>query len=114
MRFLVDENVDVGLISFLRRLRHDARRVPSGAGNGFVFALAGKESRILITHDSNFSNSERYPPEKSAGIIWLKIEPRDLGLIQRALAKLLLRIFSHRQFAEKLWIVGAGEFESMP
>ena len=36
MRFLIDEDVDVRLIGLLRRLGHEAKRVPSGAKNGAV------------------------------------------------------------------------------
>lgn len=64
MRLLVDENVDVKVIAFLKRLGHDAVRVPSGTKNGAVMRLAVEERRALVTRDSDFADSARFPPAR--------------------------------------------------
>lgn len=62
MRFLVDEDVDVRVIRVLKRLGHEAQRVPPGATNGTVIQLARRAGRVLLTRDSDFTNIALYPP----------------------------------------------------
>ncbi|TPW21395.1 MAG: hypothetical protein FD126_727 [Elusimicrobia bacterium] len=92
MRFLVDENVHLGVVDFLLSLGHDAERVPSGIRNGKVIALAVKKDRILMTHDKDFQDEVRYPTVGTAGIICLRIHPPRLP----ALTESLRRLFSER------------------
>ena len=51
MQFLIDENVPIQIIGWLKSCGHDAMRVPAGIQNGKVLALAIAEKRILITQD---------------------------------------------------------------
>ena len=73
MRFLIDEDVDIRIIRVLKKLGHDVRRVPSGTQNGSVIQLARHEHRILITRDSDFTDTKLYPPHRHLGIIHLEI-----------------------------------------
>lgn len=110
MRFLVDEGVDVRIIGALRRLGHDARRVPAGTTNGSVMRLALRESRALITRDSDCANTATYPPDRTAGIIYLAIHPPWLKnllpplkqfLQERAELELAGSAFIYRSFAAR-------------
>lgn len=89
MRFLVDEDVDVRIIGVLKRLGHDARRVPSGTTNGAVIRLAHRESRVLLTRDADFTDVGLYPPSRHRGIIRLAIHPPRLDRIVPVLTRLL-------------------------
>ena len=89
MQFLIDEDVDVRVIKVLKRLGHEARRVPSGTTNGSVLRLAHRERRILITRDSDFTNTTMYPPSRYSGIIHLAIHPPWLENIAPPLTQLL-------------------------
>ena len=114
MRFLVDEDVDVRLIGVLRRLGHDARRVPSGTQNGAVIRLAQEDGRILISRDADFTDEGRYPPSRSAGIIHVDIHPPRLPPITSAL-KALLAVTPEAEFAGRLFVLdetGYSDFSS--
>jgi len=89
MRFLIDEDVDVRLLGALRRWGHEATRVPSGTQNGAVMRLAQEERRVLITRDADFTDSAKYPPSHTSGIIHVDIHPPRIGLITPSLSKLL-------------------------
>ena len=114
MRFLIDEDVDVRLIGALRRLGHDARRVPPGSQNGAVIRLAREDGRVLITRDADFTDEGRYPPSSSAGIIHIDIHPPRLAPIASALKTLLTEV-PHTAFAGKLFVLdetGYSDFSS--
>lgn len=104
MLALIDEDVHVKVISWLKENGHDAVRVPSGTKNGEVIKLAQNESRVLITRDSDFANRFLYPPDKLGGIIVLKIHPPKLEGLLKAL-KMLLDEFPKHDFAGKLIIL---------
>ena len=89
MRFLLDENVHVGVGAFLQGKSHDVNRVPSGIKNGEVIALAIAERRILLTQDKDFLDAKHYAPQKGSGVICLRIHPPVLGQIVQALEGLL-------------------------
>ncbi|PIQ83060.1 MAG: hypothetical protein COV76_00530 [Candidatus Omnitrophica bacterium CG11_big_fil_rev_8_21_14_0_20_64_10] len=105
MRFLLDEDVHVKLIDWLKEAGHDAIRVPSGFKNGQVIGLARTESRVLITRDKDFSNRFMYPPEKSAGVVVLSIHPPQLDKLISALTLLLEKLPSEKDFSGKLIIL---------
>jgi predicted nuclease of predicted toxin-antitoxin system len=58
MKFLLDENVDYRLASFLSTLGYDVKAIPQDYPYGLfdheVLAIAYKEKRILITNDKDF------------------------------------------------------------
>ena len=115
MRLLVDENVDVRVIGLLTKLGHEAVRVPSGTKNGAVIRLAIQERRVLITRDSDFTDSGRYPPARCPGIIHLDIHPPHFEKIAPALRSFLSSV-SEEEMAGKLFIVsedGYDEFRQL-
>src|SRR5437762_2581385 len=75
MRFLVDENVPIQVIAWLKEKNHDAKRVPPGTKNGNVLALAAAESRVVVTQDRDFANRIQYPPTHYQGVIIFRIHP---------------------------------------
>jgi hypothetical protein len=58
MRFLLDENADARLVSYLTDQGHDVTQIatdyPSGLPDEQVLSLAHQEGRILITNDKDF------------------------------------------------------------
>src|SRR3989338_1146921 len=67
------------VIRLLISLGSDVIRTPKGFKNGQVFQLAKKEARILLTQDKDFSDSKRYPPSLTAGIICLRVFPPTIA-----------------------------------
>lgn len=93
MKFLLDENIPRAVFSFLESLGHDVQNLQiigkTGIRNGEVFGLAQAEDRILLTFDRHFGNVLVYPPEESAGIIVLRINPPTAENAVVALGKAL-------------------------
>jgi predicted nuclease of predicted toxin-antitoxin system len=112
MRFLVDEDVPVKVIGFLRKLGHDTRRVTSGLKNGAVLRLAVEEKRLLITRDSDFTDTVRYPPSRCPGIIHLDIHPPYWEDISPVLKSLLAKVPAER-FAGTLIVLRSDGFEEL-
>jgi predicted nuclease of predicted toxin-antitoxin system len=96
MKFLLDENADHRLVSFLTSLHHDVKTIgydyPSSLLDHEVLAIATKEKRILITNDrADFGElifRQRLP---HCGIILfrLKSEEANVHLKQERLSHVL-------------------------
>jgi len=113
MRFLVDEGVDVRVITLLKRQGHDARRVPSGAANGAVIRLIQREQRILVTRDSDFTNVMLYPPARYPGIIHIAIHPPWFEKIAPPLER-LVRSTAESEFHGKVFILEEIGYHLLP
>ena len=112
MRFLLDENVHQGLLSFLNGLGHDAAVSPKGLTNGAVFAAALAERRVLITHDQDFS---AFPPLTShPGIVWLRILPKEFTQLKAALQRLLTECPTPEALVDQLVLVFPDRHELIP
>lgn len=113
MRLLVDEDVDVRIIGILKRLGHDARRVPSGTKNGAVIHLARREERVLLTRDADFTNGGLYPPSRHSGIIHIAIHPPWLERIVPPLTHFLKSVDA-QETAGKLFILEDAGYHVFP
>ena len=113
MRLLVDEDVDVRLISALKRLGHNVRRVPTGTQNDAVMRLARQERRTLITRDADFADTLLYPPAQSPGIIRLAIHPPWLQNLLPPLTHLLQTV-PEPEFGGTLFVVESAGYYQVP
>jgi len=77
MRIKLDENMPTALAELLRGRGHDAETVAeeelSGADDPSVLAAAVRESRILITFDTDFGNIRSFPLGSHAGIVVFRL-----------------------------------------
>lgn len=92
IRFLLDENVDIRVSSFLKDKGYNVSRVPTGIKNGAVISLTQKENRILLTNDKDFTNPLLYSKLKSSSIIVFHIHPPDIQKLTSTLEQLLTRL----------------------
>ena len=113
MRFLVDEDVDIRIIGVLKRLGHDARRVPSGTTNGAVIRLAHREARVLLTRDADFTDVGLYPPSRYPGIIRIAIHPPRFERIVAPLTRLLKSV-PDREVTGKTFVLEAAGYHQVP
>lgn len=90
--FLLDENVDVRISSFLKNKDYPVSIVPAGIRNGEVITLAKKENSILLTNDKDFANPLLYSNLQSAGIVVFHIHPPDVHKLTSALEHLLAKL----------------------
>ena len=89
MKFFIDECVYKVTADFLVQAGHDVKTVQqagsSGFKNGQVLSQAISEQRIFLTRDMHFSNILLFPPQKSFGIIVLKIKPEIVTEVHHVL-----------------------------
>jgi predicted nuclease of predicted toxin-antitoxin system len=99
-RFLVDESAGLGVAKFLQSRGYNTRFVEDlglrGRSDEDVFATAWKEKRILVTHDTDFLDNKRFPPNRNPGII--VVRPGASGHDDYGLLRCLVRALTfHRQ-----------------
>jgi predicted nuclease of predicted toxin-antitoxin system len=92
-KFLVDENVPSGVVSFLQKRGFDAKEVRElgmhGESDAEIMQLAQHDERILVTFDKHFSNILRYPLGSHCGIIRIRIHPPLISEITHSLDQFL-------------------------
>ena len=92
MRFLADENIHAKLLPFLRSVGHDV-----------------SESRILLTHDMDFSNTDQYPASSHAGVMLIRINSLHLEKIKASLSNLLAKV-PEAEVPGRFWLVFEENF----
>lgn len=108
MAFLLDENVDIRISTFLKNKGYLSSRVPAGIKNGQVIALAKKENSILLTNDKDFANPLLYSNLQSTGIIVFSIHPPDIHKLTLAFEQLLDKSTPEKIYGKILLIKESG------
>jgi predicted nuclease of predicted toxin-antitoxin system len=74
-RFLVDEDVDVEAVPYLRAKGFNAVSVEESGLKGRcdedVLAFAWREKRVLLTLDHDYENDRRFPEHRNPGVVIL-------------------------------------------
>ncbi len=89
LRFLVDENIKKELLKFLISKGFDTVPAPKGYTNGQLAKISIVESRILVTNDIHFINSEKFPKEKIFSVVWLRVPQNKPEALLRSFSDLL-------------------------
>lgn len=87
MKFLVDEDVPVAILYFLRFLGHEAERVISRTPDLEIAQRAKRKGMIVLTLDQDFTNMAQFPP-KEFNIVRIQIHPPTIPAITEALKDL--------------------------
>ena len=82
-RFLLDENVRIELLRFLKQESYDVVQI-RGLTNGKVAQMSVKEKRVLVTNDSDFANREIYAPDKIFSVIILRLPQSNVDMLMRS------------------------------
>ncbi|MDT0632515.1 DUF5615 family PIN-like protein [Rubrivirga litoralis] len=109
MRFKLDENLPAEAADVFRRAEHDAATVleqeMGGAPDPNVAAVCQRESRALVTLDTDFADIRSYPPSDYPGLVVLRLRQQDkphvLGVLER-----MLPLLNVEPLDRRLWIVG--------
>jgi|ERR1051326_583344 predicted nuclease of predicted toxin-antitoxin system len=76
MKFLLDENVSLGLAEILRQHEHTVDAIAETALRGLsddeVWMSAKQSSSILITRDYHFTNPARFDPREIGAILFIR------------------------------------------
>ena len=76
LKFLLDENVKMELLGFLKQHGFDAVFKLKKLSNGILAEFSKSEQRVLITNDKHFADSSKFPKENIFSVVWLRI-PQD-------------------------------------
>ena len=89
MKLFLDENLPPQ-----HREGHDAVAVLevglSGATDEQVLRFAVQNGCVLVTLDADFANVMRFPPERTLGVVRLKVHPATEERIRQAIRRALL------------------------
>ena len=88
-KFLLDENVKKELLKFLKSEGYDLTFKPKGLSNGKLAAFSKSEKRILVTNDSNFTDSLVLPKDKIFSLVLLRIPQNEPETLLKSFSKLL-------------------------
>src|ERR1039458_2412402 len=109
MRFKLDENLPVELVTDLRDLGHDADTVADeglrGAADPAVVDAASAAERILFTLDKGIANLQRYPIHQHAGVWLLRLDPWGRGAVIAFVRERLHKVLE-MHLAGRLTVVG--------
>ena len=98
VRFLADESMGERVAEILRGEGFNVRYVADvglvGRSDEDVFAEAWRDNRVLITHDPDFLDNNRFPPHRNPGVVLIR--PGSSGGDNRGLQVCLIKLI---QFA---------------
>ncbi|MBE7438005.1 MAG: DUF5615 family PIN-like protein [Spirochaetales bacterium] len=109
MKIKLDENLGTRGLKLLKESGHDVATVVdedlSSASDDILIEICRAEERVLITFDKDFSSILRFPPQRYAGVIVLRLaEPFTLPDIENALQR-FLAASTGQNLTGRLWII---------
>lgn len=107
-KFLLDENVRIELLRFLKKSDFDVKLVPKQATDKNLALLSKSEKRILVTNDRDFTG---YSSEEVFSVVWLQIAQNDPQGLLNSFVKLLN---TAEDLEGKLIILQIGKWDEFP
>ena len=93
MKLFLDENLSPQQASELRSKGYDARAAVEvglgGATDEQILHFAVEDGRVLVTLDADFANVIRFPPQRTFGVVRLKVHPPTEKRIREAIRRAL-------------------------
>jgi predicted nuclease of predicted toxin-antitoxin system len=100
-RFVIDESLGIVAANVIRDAGWNAVFVTdvglSGHPDEDLFAFAWREDRILLTHDRDFLDDRRFPPNRNPGLIVLPGASGSTEVLEIELFRVLTTIGLHRR-----------------
>lgn len=107
-KFKIDENLPCEVSDLFNAEGHDSLTVNEqnlgGCHDRDLISICGKEKRILVTLDFDFSDIRVYPPQKHHGIVIFKSVDQSKKMVLK-LAKIFLSVLKKEPVQKSLWIV---------
>ncbi len=110
LKVLCDENLPGAVIAALREWGVEVSRVVPTTPDEEIAALARRESRVILTFDSDFANVLAYPPAELCGIVRIKIDPPFLSIAIPSLRRVFDAFPTADHLRGKLVIAEAATF----
>ncbi len=114
--FLADENVAPEVITALVKRGFDiiaVRDESPGAPDTAIVEWAIKEQRIILTHDGDFADLRRFPPQEHSGVIFLRLRNQHPPAVLSQLLG-LLEAYPEEQLRGRLVIFQEGWIRFLP
>jgi predicted nuclease of predicted toxin-antitoxin system len=112
MKVKLDENLGPLGKSLLEGDGHDVITISeqqmSGAGDKHIYEHCRDEGRVLVTLDHDFSQTIRFPPDTTYGIVVLECKGRLSPSTILARVTELAALLRKRPIDGELWIVEPG------
>jgi predicted nuclease of predicted toxin-antitoxin system len=98
-RFLVDESLGIEAARVINSVGWNAKFVCElglgGHSDEDVMGFAWRERRLLLTHDRDFLDDRRFPPNRNAGVLVLPGAEGCTDVLERELARVLITVGRH-------------------
>jgi hypothetical protein len=108
MKFLVDENVPRPLVRLMQEHGHAVVVLPKGSSDRILFERAKQEGLFIITNDTDFLDTVKFPLTDSPGRIVLRIFPTVFDF-QCARLEVFLATMSTLELAGRLIVLSADD-----
>lgn len=93
MKLLADQHLSPRTVEFLRGLGHDAIRVvdrlPGDASDAEILALAGREGRVVLTQDLDFTGLVALQDPAGPSLVILRLGSPGVERVNQVLASIL-------------------------
>ena len=110
-KFLLDENVKLKLLLFLKAKGFDVIKADKRTSDERLASISKSEQRIFITNDSDFTDLEQYSKERIFSVIWLRVPQEKPEELLSSFSK-LLKETKPKDFEGKLIMLYEDKFES--
>ncbi len=111
MNFKVDENLPSEMAELLREAGHDAMTVLDqhlgGEPDAHIAEVCQREGRVLVTLDTDFTNTQAYPLHVHPGFIVLRLRRQDKPYVLSAFRQ-AIAMLGHEPLEHCLWILEEG------
>lgn len=112
MKLKLDENLDEKLRDRIGAAGHDVSTVRGqglgGVTDDVLFETCCDEERALVSLDLDFASVLRFPPERSAGLVVLRVRSPLLSLVREVVDTFVEALAEERDLSGRLWIVEPG------
>lgn len=112
MKFKLDENFGTRTQQLCRAAGHDVLTVRDqglhSCPDEHLYEVCCGEHRCLVTLDLDFADVTRFPPEKSDGIVVIRVLKNPSITLLEQLIRQFLQALKKMSVTNKLWIVEIG------
>ncbi|MCW5853961.1 MAG: DUF5615 family PIN-like protein [Anaerolineae bacterium] len=118
MRLLLDQDVYLATIQFLRGLNHDvvlaAEIGKAEADDVELLRIAQEQERVFVTRDSDFGNLV-FVNRLGSGVLYLRVLPSSMDAVHQELQRVLAR-YAEAELRQAFVVVEAGKhrFRRLP
>ena len=112
-KLFCDENIPKKLVELLIKSGFDVKTPELRSKDSEIIEKALSENRVLLTFDRHFGNVLLFPPEKYAGVIFIRINPPLIKPVFSSLGRLFNSV-KPSEFKGKLFTLTLSGFREYP